>query len=152
MKTAFASTAALAAGTSLHPLAAAATDFRDVKFAQDPHKLQPGLEAAHTPAIRLEKLESSSVAYGKTPAGDFYRVTVQARHEATKEHHIDAITLYVNGRPVVEATMTHEEPGTTLPMVSQVQRLSPSDELVAVTTCNLHGKWGRTLAVQAALS
>jgi desulfoferrodoxin (superoxide reductase-like protein) len=152
IKTALASTAALGAGAAIHGAAHAAAEFKDVKFPQDPANLQPGLEAAHTPAIRLEKVESGAVAYGKTPMGDFYRVSVQARHEATKEHHIDAIALYLNGALVAEHTMTHAEPGVTLPLVSVAQRLKRGDELVAVTTCNLHGKWGRTVSVETALS
>jgi len=149
LTTALATTATVAAGLALPSIAHAADDLKDVKFPADPKALQPGLEAAHTPAITLEKVEAKSVAYGKTPAGDFYRVHVQAKHEATQEHHIDAIALYINGRLVANHLMNHPDPGATLPVVSYVQRLKAGDELVAVTTCNLHGKWGSRMALSA---
>lgn len=147
VRTAAFSGAAIAFGAAMQRPALAAEDIKDVKFAQDPKNLQAGLEAAHTPSISIEKLESKSVAYGKTPAGDFYRVTVQARHEATQEHHMSGIALYVNGQMVADHTMTQAAAAASLPTVSYVQRLKAGDELLAVTNCNLHGKWGNRTAV-----
>ncbi len=145
-KTTAAGAVALSLGAALRP-AFAADDVKDVKFAKDPKNLQPGLETAHTPAIALEKVESKNVAYGKTPAGDFYRVTVQAKHEATKEHHIYGIALYLNGELVADHTMNQAQAEASLPTVSFVQRLKSGDELLAVTTCNVHGKWGNRATV-----
>lgn len=142
-------TASLAAGistaalTRLAPAMAAA----DARFPVDPANLQPGLEAAHTPRISLEKVEAAQVAYGKTAAGDFYRVSVQARHEATRDHHIFEIALFVNGRNVAEYRMNAAQADASMPLVAAVERLQPGDELVAVTSCNLHGKWGNRIRV-----
>jgi desulfoferrodoxin (superoxide reductase-like protein) len=147
VKNALASAAVVAVGASLTRSALAAEEIKDVKFAKDPKNLQPGLEAAHTPALTLEKVDGKSVAYGKTPAGDFYRVTVQARHEATKEHHIFGIALYLNGELAAEHTMNQAQPEASLPVVAFVQRLKAGDELLAVTTCNVHGKWGNRTKV-----
>lgn len=115
----------------------------EVKFPQDPANLQPGLESAHTPRISLEKVERASVAYGKTPSGDFHRVTVQARHESTREHHMLEIALFVNGENRAQFALGQAE--STLPMVVAVLRLQPGDTVMAVTNCNLHGKWGNKL-------
>lgn len=139
--------AVLAATVSLptHTLAAAAPT--DVKFAKDPKNLQPGLESAHTPAIALEKTDSASVAYGKTPAGDFHKVTIQAKHETTKDHHITGVSLYVNGELVAEYKMNPMQAESSLPMIVSVQRLKTGDELLAVTDCNKHGLWGNKITV-----
>lgn len=120
----------------------AADGITDVKFAPDPQNLQPGLEAAHTPRMLIEKVASQEVAYGKTPAGDFYRVTVQARHEATGPHHILGLALYCNGTLVAEHTVNPAQAESSLPTASFTQRLRAGDELLAVSSCNLHGKWG----------
>lgn len=135
-----AAVAAVAAVASSNRPAQAAQ--QDVKFANDPSNPQPGLEAAHTPSLTLEKLEQKDVAFGKTAAGDFYRVSVQARHEATKEHQIFAIALYLNGQLVAQHAMSQDQPEASLPSVGFVQRLKTGDALLAVTSCNLHGKWG----------
>lgn len=138
------------AAASLQRSALAAPDGfdpKDVKFPKDPASPQPGLEAAHTPALTLEKLDGASVAYGKTPAGEFYRVNVQAKHEATREHHIFGIALYLNGALLAEHAMSQAQAEASLPVVSFVQRLKAGDELLAVTTCNVHGKWGRRAIV-----
>lgn len=119
----------------------------DVRFAKDIQHPQPGLETAHTPSIALEKVESNGLAYGKTPAGDFYRVTVLAKHEATSAHHVFGIALYINGALVADHTMNQAQAEASLPAVSFVQRLKAGDELLAVTTCNLHGKWGNRTTV-----
>lgn len=142
VKTAVSGAVVVAIGATLQRPALAAQDIKDVKFAKDPKSLQPGLETAHTPSISLEKMESKAVAYGKTPVGDFYRVTVQAKHEATKEHHIFGIALFLNGELVAEHTMNQAQAEASLPTVSFVQRLKAGDELLAVTNCNQHGKWG----------
>jgi desulfoferrodoxin (superoxide reductase-like protein) len=145
-KTTAASAVALSLGAALRP-AFAAEDVKDVKFAKDLKNLQPGLESAHTPSIAVEKMESKNVAYGKTPAGDFYQVTIQAKHEATKEHHIFGIALYLNGELVAEHTMNQAQAEASLPTASFVQRLKSGDELLAVTSCNVHGKWGNRTTV-----
>jgi desulfoferrodoxin (superoxide reductase-like protein) len=147
VKTALAGAAIAAAGASLSRSALAAQDIKDVKFAKEPGNPQPGLEAAHTPSITVEKVDSKSVAFGKTPAGDFYRVSVQARHESTKAHQIFGIALYLNGELLAEHTMNQADPEASLPAVSFVQRLKSGDELLAVTNCNVHGKWGNRATV-----
>lgn len=147
VKSAVAGAAIVSIGATVKRPAFAAEEVKDVKFAKDPKSLQPGLETAHTPALVLEKLESSAVAYGKTPSGDFYRVTVQARHEATAGHHIFGIALYVNGELLAEHLMNQAQAEASLPVVSFVQRLKAGDELLAVTSCNQHGKWGNRATV-----
>lgn len=147
VKSGLASVVVAAVGASVTHVALAADDLKDVKFAKDLNNLQPGLEAAHTPSLTLEKVDSKSVAYGKTPAGDFYRVNVQARHEATREHHIFGIALYLNGELVAEHTMNQAQPEASLPTVAFVQRLQGGDQLLAVTSCNVHGKWGNRATV-----
>lgn len=147
VKTAIAGAAVLTIGAALERPAFAADEIKDVKFAKDPKNPQPGLETAHAPILALEKLESKGVAYGKTPAGDFYRVSVMARHEATKEHHIFGIALYLNGEMVADHAMNQAQAEVSLPAVSFVQRLKTGDELLAVTTCNVHGKWGNRTTV-----
>ncbi|MES2150073.1 MAG: desulfoferrodoxin family protein [Pseudomonadota bacterium] len=145
-KQSFNAVAALAAGTALlRP--AFAKDAADVKFAQDPANLQAGLETAHTPRITLDKLDSMEVAFGKTPAGTFYRINVQARHEATQAHHIFGIALYVNGEIIAEHTMTQALAEASLPATAFLARLKTGDVLLAVTTCNVHGKWGSRTSV-----
>lgn len=146
-KIAVGSAAIVALGTTLNRSALAAEEVKDVKFAKDLNNLQPGLETAHTPSVTLEKVESKNVAYGKTPVGDFYRVSVQAKHEATKEHHVFAITLYLNGDMVAHHSMSEAQAEASLPSVTFVQRLKNGDELLAVTTCNIHGKWGNRTTV-----
>lgn len=136
---------ALAVTSSISMPTLAADDLKDIKFAKDPKSLQPGAEMAHTPVVTLEKTESTSVAYGKTPAGDFYKVTVQAKHEATKDHHMVGIALYINGEQVAEHKMSEAQAEASLPMVVFLQRLKAGDELLAVTDCNKHGKWGSKL-------
>ena len=125
----------------------AADDAGRATFAKDPANPQPGAEAAHTPSIELAAVDRKNVAYGKTPAGEFYRVTVQARHEATREHHIYGVALYLNGALIAEHTTSRERAEASLPTVTFVQRLKSGDELLAVTTCNLHGKWGNRTTV-----
>ena len=147
VKTALAGATVMTIGAALKRPAIAADDADGVKFAKDPANLQPGAEAAHTPSIALETVDSKSVAYGKTPAGEFYRVTVQARHEATRDHHIYGVALYLNGALIAEHTTSRERAEASLPTVSFVQRLKSGDELLAVTTCNLHGKWGNRTTV-----
>lgn len=147
VKSAIAGIAAIGASASVSRIAFAAEEIKDVKFAKDPKNLQAGLEAAHTPSIVLEKIDGKSVAFGKTAAGDFYRVAVQARHEATSEHHIFGIALYLNGQLLAQHTMNQAQPEASLPAVSFVQRLKAGDELLAVTECNLHGKWGNRTVV-----
>ena len=147
VKTAVAGAAAITVGAALQRPAFAAEALKDVKFAKDPKNLQPGLETGHTPSIALEKVDSKDVAYGKTPAGDFYRVTVQAKHEATREHHIFGIALYLNGELVAGHTMNQAQAEASLPTVAFMQRLKAGDELLAVTTCNVHGDWGNRTTV-----
>ena len=146
-KTGLAGAAVAAAGAAFTPTVLATEDVNDVQFAKDPKNPQPGLEAAHTPLILVEKVDSKAVAYGKTPAGDFYRVTVQARHEATREHHIFGVALHVNGVMVAQHSMSQTQAEASLPAVTFVQRLKAGEELLAITTCNVHGKWGSRATV-----
>lgn len=146
-KTAALGATAVTLGAALSRPARATEDVADIKFARDPKSLQPGLEAAHTPLIVIEKLEARDVAYGKTPAGDFYRVTLQARHEATAAHQIFSLALYLNGKPVAEHTMSQAQAEASLPTASFVQRLQAGDQLLAVSQCNLHGKWGNRVTL-----
>lgn len=146
-QTAAAGAATLALGATVTHPARAAEGLTDVKFAQDPQNLQPGLEAAHTPRILIEKVDSQAVAYGKTPAGEFYRVTVQARHEATAPHHILGLVLYRNGTLVAEHQVNPAQAEASLPTASFTQRLQAGDQLLAVSNCNLHGKWGSRTTV-----
>lgn len=146
-QSAAAGAATLALGAAAGRPARAAEGFADVKFAQDSQNLQPGLEAAHTPRIVVEKVDSQSVAYGKTPAGEFYRVTVQARHEATAPHHILGLALYRNGTLVAEQLLNPAQAEASLPTASFTQRLQAGDQLLAVSSCNLHGKWGSRTTV-----
>lgn len=136
-----------AVGTPLVRPALAAEDVKDVKFAKDPENLQPGQETSHTPSIALEKVDSKLVAYGKTMSGDFYRVTVQAKHEATNEHHIFGIALYLNDKLLAEHSVSKSKADASLPVVTFVQRLNAGDRLLAVTDCNIHGKWGKRTTV-----
>jgi desulfoferrodoxin (superoxide reductase-like protein) len=87
-------------------------------------------------------MDSKAVAYGKTPLGDFYRVTVPAKHEATSEHCIFGIALYLNGKLVADRTMNQALADASLPAVTFVQRLKAGDDLLVVTDWNVHGKWG----------
>lgn len=146
-QTAASGAAILAFGVAVTRPTQAAEGLADVKFAQDPQHLQAGLEAAHTPRIVIEKVASQSVAYGKTPAGEFYRVTVQARHEATAPHHILGLALYRNGKLVAEHQLNPGEAEASLPTASFTQRLQAGDQLLAVSSCNLHGKWGSRTTV-----
>lgn len=139
--------AIIGVGASLASAASAAEDPKDVKFARNPASPQPGLEAAHAPSITLEKMESKEVAYGKTAPGSFYRVSVQARHEAIKDHHIFGLALYLNGELVAEHTMNPARAEASLPVAAFFQRLQTGDTLMAVTSCNLHGKWGSKATV-----
>lgn len=137
----------VAVGSSMARSALASEDLQDVKFAKDLGKLQPGLESAHTPSILIEKADANGLAYGKTRPGDFYRVSVQARHEATPDHHIFGVALYLNGELVAEHTMNQAQPEASLPSVTFVQRLKAGDALLAVSNCNIHGKWGNRAVV-----
>jgi len=139
--------AVLAATIALPTRALATAAPTDVKFAKDLKNPQPGLESAHTPAVTLEKADSASVAYGKTPAGDFYKVTIQAKHETTKDHHITGVSLYINGELVAEYKMNPMHAESSLPMIVSAQRLKAGDELLAVTDCNKHGLWGNKITV-----
>lgn len=147
VKSALSGAVLAAVGTPLARPVLAADVIKEVKFAEDPNNLKPGQETSHTPSIMLEKTDSKMVAYGKTPPGDFYRVTVQARHEATNEHHIFGIALYLNGKLVAEHTMNKAHADASLPAVTFVQRLKAGDDLLAVTDCNVHGKWGNRSTV-----
>jgi desulfoferrodoxin (superoxide reductase-like protein) len=92
-------------------------------------------------------MDAASVAYGNTPAGVFYKVTVQAMHETIFEHHISAISLFINSMLVGEYNINDEEPEFSLPMISAVLRLNHGDELLAITECNKHGLWGNRIKV-----
>lgn len=141
--------ASLAAGAGSAALArvAPAMAADDARFPADPANLKPGLEAAHTPRIELDRTPAEQVAFGKTPDGEFYRVSVQARHEATPDHHIFDIALFVNGRNVAQYRMDPGQAGSSMPVVVAVERLELGDVVSAVTDCNLHGKWGNRLTV-----
>ncbi|WP_420477137.1 desulfoferrodoxin family protein [Noviherbaspirillum sp. ST9] len=147
VKSALAGAVVATVGTSLARPALAADDIKDVKFAADPENLKPGQETSHTPSIALEKMDDKAVAFGKTPPGDFYRVTVQAKHEAINEHYISGIALYLNGKLVASHTMNKAPADPSLPAVSFVQRLKAGDSLLVVTDCNVHGKWGNRATV-----
>jgi desulfoferrodoxin (superoxide reductase-like protein) len=133
--------AGLLAGVALQR-AAVAADGAEIKFAKDPSNPQPGAETAHTPVILIEKIDARDVAFGKTAAGDFYRVTLRARHETTKDHHILGMSLHLNGSMVAQHTMVEAQAETSPPFVAFVARLRAGDELLAVVDCNLHGRWG----------
>jgi len=147
IKSAFAGAAVAAVGTPLARPAFAADDLKDVKFAQDPSNPKPGPETSHTPSVALEKVDIQTVAFGKTAPGEFYRVTVQAKHEATNEHHIFGIALYLNGKLVAAHTTNKALADASLPAVTFMQRLKAGDKLLAVTDCNIHGKWGMRTTV-----
>jgi desulfoferrodoxin (superoxide reductase-like protein) len=147
VKSALTGAVVAATGTSLVRPALAADIIKEVKFAEDPKNLKPGKETAHTPSIVLEKVDGKEVAFGKTPPGDFYRVTVQAKHEAINEHYISGIALYLNGKLVAEQTMNKGPADPSLPAVTFMQRLKAGDSLLAVTDCNIHGKWGNRTTV-----
>lgn len=119
----------------------------DVKFAADPASPQPGLEANHVPRMTLTRVEAKEVAFGATAAGDFYRVAVQSRHEATDAHHIVEIALFVNGQNVAQYRIDPARAASALPAISAIERLAPGDEVMAVCLCNVHGKWGSRLKV-----
>lgn len=147
VKTALTATAGLGIALGTKAPARAGEQVPEVKFPKDPEHPQAGLEAAHTPTLVVEKVASQEVAYGKTPAGDYYRIAVQARHEATPDHQIFAIALYVNGELVAEQRFQRGATDVALPAASFLRRLNRGDELLAVTTCNLHGSWGTRAAV-----
>lgn len=142
-----AATLAAGAGSAALMQVAPAMAADDARFPADPAQLKPGLEAAHTPRIELEKAPAEQVAFGKTRGGDFYRVSVQARHEATPDHHIFDIALFVNGRNVAQYRMDPAQAGASMPLVVAVERLQLGDVVTAITDCNLHGKWGNRLTV-----
>jgi desulfoferrodoxin (superoxide reductase-like protein) len=139
--------AALITG-SLSAAEARMTDIpKNTKYPVDPNNLTSIDELGHVPSIVLEKMDAASVAYGNTPAGVFYKVTVQAKHESILEHHISAISLYVNGKLVGGYNINDEEPEFSMPMMAAVLRLNHGDELLAVTECNKHGLWGNRIKV-----
>jgi desulfoferrodoxin (superoxide reductase-like protein) len=118
-----------------------------LKFPKDPQKLAPGQESSHTPYVTLERAERASVAYGKTPEGNYYKVTVQARHESIADHYINRISLYVNGTLLAAQDMNQALIEAALPVTQCVLRLQPGDELLAITDCNKHGQWARRVVV-----
>lgn len=139
--------AALATGT-LSAAEARATDIpKNTKYPVDPNKLTTIDELGHVPSILLARMDAASVAYGNTPAGVFYKVTVQAMHESIYDHHISAISLYVNGKLVGGYNINDEEPEFSLPMMAAVLRLNQGDDLLAITECNRHGLWGNRIKV-----
>lgn len=146
MKTAMSGVTVMAT-TGFAMNATAADDISAVMFAKDLKKLQPGVETSHTPSIKVEKIDSTKVSYGKTPVGEFYKVTVDAKHETTNEHFIFQIDLYINGKLVAEHKMNMDRIEASLPYVVFVQRLKAGDELLAVTFCNKHGLWGNKVTV-----
>ncbi|MCC6525989.1 MAG: hypothetical protein IT373_25305 [Polyangiaceae bacterium] len=76
-----------------------------------------------------------------------YRVGVRAAHAATAEHHVARMALYRNGAVVAELPPDpHGISGHTVTFDEVA--LEVGDELVAVLTCNLHGRWGRRLRVE----
>lgn len=139
--------ATLVTGTSLAADLRATDVPKNTKYPANPSNLTTIDELGHVPSILLEKLDAASVAYGNTPAGVFYKVTVQAMHESIYEHHISAISLYVKGVLVGEYNINDEEPEFSLPMISAVLRLNHGDELLAITECNKHGLWGNKIKV-----
>lgn len=139
--------AALATGT-LSTAEARATDIpKNTKYPVDPNNLTTIDELGHVPSILLARMDAASVAYGNTPAGVFYKVTVQAMHESIYEHHISAISLYVNGKLVGGYNINDEEPEFSLPLMAAVLRLNQGDDLLAITECNRHGLWGNRIKV-----
>lgn len=118
-----------------------------LKFPKDPERLAPGQETSHTPHVTLEKADRAAVAYGKTPQGDFFKVTVQARHESVADHYINRISLYVNGTLLVSHDINQAMIEAALPLAQCVVRLQPGDELLAITDCNKHGQWARRMTV-----
>lgn len=139
--------AALVTGTSFGTEATTTDVPSKTKFPVDPNNLTSIEELGHVPSILLEKMEAASVVYGNTPAGVFYKVTVQARHESIADHHISSISLYINDRQVATYEINEEEPEFALPMMAAVVRLNFGDELLAITECNRHGLWGNKVKV-----
>lgn len=135
-------TAALGAASA--PAQASVKPPEYLKYPKDPRNLAPGQETSHTPLFTVEKAERTGVAYGKTPVGDFYRVTVQARHESIADHYINRITLFLNNEQVVVYDMDEKLVETSLPVVTAVLRMKAGDVLLAVTDCNKHGQWANT--------
>ena len=145
-KAAFAG-ATLLTGTSFAAEARATDVPKNTKYPADPRNLKTIDELGHVPSILLEKMDAASVAYGNTPAGVFYKVTVQAMHESIYEHHISAISLFINSRLVGAYNINDEEPEFSLPMMAAVLRLNHGDELLAITECNKHGLWGNKIKI-----
>lgn len=120
---------------------------KNTKYPIDPKNLSSIEEAGHVPSILLEKIDTASVAYGNTPGGVFYKITVQARHETTYDHHISAISLYINGKLAGAYRINDEEPEFSAPLMAAVLRLSQGDDLLAITECTKHGLWGNRIKV-----
>lgn len=140
--------AALITGPSIAAEARTSDVPKNTKYPANPTELAHIDEVAHVPSITLKKIEANGVAYGNTPAGMFYEVSVQARHESIFEHHILSISLYVNGKRVSEYTINDDEPEFSLPAFMAVLRLNFGDELLAITECNKHGLWGNKIKVK----
>lgn len=139
--------AALISGASFAAEAPTTDVPKKTKFPADPENLTSIDELGHVPSIHLEKMEAASVAYGNTPAGVFYKVTVQAKHESTPDHHIVSISLYINGRHAAAYQINEDEPELSLPLMAAVLRLNYGDELLAITECNRHGLWGNRIKI-----
>lgn len=144
---AIAAGAALATGNAVAAEARATDIPKTTKYPADPKNLTTIDELGHVPSILLAKIDTASVAYGNTPVGVFYMVTVQARHESIYEHHIASISLYINGKRVTTYEINDEDPEFAVPMMAAVLRLNVGDELLAITECNRHGLWGNRIKV-----
>ena len=139
--------AALATGNAFAVEARATEVPKNTKYPVDPKNLTTIDELGHVPAITLARIDAASVAYGNTPAGVFYMVTVQARHESILDHHISAISLYINGKRVAAYEINDEAPEFSMPMMAAVLRLNHGDELLAITECNRHGLWANKIKI-----
>jgi len=139
--------AALATGNAFAAETRATDVPKNTKYPVDPKNLTTIDELGHVPSIALARVDTASVAYGNTPAGAFYMVTVQARHESILDHHISAISLYINGKRVAAYEINDDDPEFSVPMMAAVLRLNYGDELLAITECNRHGLWGNKIKI-----
>ncbi|MCP3176149.1 MAG: class II SORL domain-containing protein [Desulfuromonadales bacterium] len=128
----------LAAGLFLSvPRARAAEADMHVFTVKDPAN-KTLLEQKHVPVIEVPESITKGVPFPVT-------VTVgEVIHPMTKEHYIDYVELYVDGKRAGKATLT---PGQNAPKVTFFIALEGPATLKAREFCNLHGLWEETRQV-----
>jgi len=95
-------------------------------------------EKKHVPVIEVPERLTKGVPFPVT-------VTVgEVIHPMVKEHYIDYVELFVDGKPAGKATLT---PGSNAPKVTFFITLEGSATLKAREFCNLHGLWEETRRV-----